>query len=174
MRFIAGNSKSTVKQADTIVDFKCHDKGNTKEWGNGQTIPSCGAGNVLSMGIYAPQCWDGKNLDSPDHMSHMAYANWRYSTANKCPATHPVPIPKLSLNIYWDITSDTAKLRLSSDNYAYNGKNAGYSAHADWINGWQEEVMSSIVKNCLNYGRDCHVGVLGDGRSLDRLPWPVK
>lgn len=173
LRFIAGDMKSKVKQADYIVDFKCHDKGNTREWGQGQTIPACGAGNVLSMGIYAPQCWDGKNLDSPDHMAHMAYASWTYSTANKCPTTHPVPIPKLSLNIYWNIDTN-AKVRLSSDNYAYDGNNAGHSAHADWINGWQTDIMGSIVKNCLNRGVDCHVGVLGDGRNLQRLPWPVK
>jgi hypothetical protein len=173
LRFIAGDMKSKVKQADYIVDFKCHDKGNTREWGQGQTIPACGAGNVLSMGIYAPQCWDGKNLDSPGHREHMAYADWKYSTPNKCPTTHPVPIPKLSLNIYWNIDTN-AKVRLSSDNYAYDGNNAGHSAHADWINGWQTDIMTLIVTKCLNAGRDCHVGVLGDGRNLQRLPWPVK
>lgn len=31
----------------------------------------CPAG--LMVNVRFPTCWDGKNLDSPDHMSHVAY-----------------------------------------------------------------------------------------------------
>ena len=32
---------------------------------------SCAAG--LMVNVRFPTCWDGVNLDSPDHMSHVAY-----------------------------------------------------------------------------------------------------
>lgn len=31
----------------------------------------CPAG--IMVNVRFPTCWDGKNLDSPDHMSHVAY-----------------------------------------------------------------------------------------------------
>jgi hypothetical protein len=40
-------------------------------------------------------CWDGKNLDSPDHMAHMAYPNGTFEAQSPCPSTHPVRMPQL-------------------------------------------------------------------------------
>jgi Domain of unknown function (DUF1996) len=117
-----------------------------------KNIPDCGQGGKIVSKIEFPQCWDGINLDSPDHISHMAQAN-----IGSCPATHPIAIPHISLNIYYKVTSaeGTKNWRLSSDNYAKSGYNAGYSNHADWINGWDEGVMNKIVNQCLKMGLDC-------------------
>jgi hypothetical protein len=46
------------------------------------------------------RCWDGKNLDSPDHKSHMAYP-----TGNNCPSTHPVRVPQILYETAWDTTA---------------------------------------------------------------------
>jgi hypothetical protein len=51
-----------------------------------------------------PACWDGKNLDSPDHQSHM------YNTVNSdgfinagaCPSSHPVRVPQVTFETVWD------------------------------------------------------------------------
>jgi Domain of unknown function (DUF1996) len=51
-------------------------------------------------------CWDGKNLDSPDHASHVKYSRATGKTPNDpsggCPASHPVRIPQLMLETVWD------------------------------------------------------------------------
>jgi len=53
--------------------------------------------------ITFPSCWDGKNLDSPDHRSHMAYSPGGAVLANaKCPATHPIRVPQLMYEMQWD------------------------------------------------------------------------
>jgi hypothetical protein len=50
-------------------------------------------------------CWDGKNLDTPDHKSHVAYpTNGAHafdgsSTGGTCPDTHPVKIPQIMLEV---------------------------------------------------------------------------
>ena len=36
-------------------------------------IPNTSCANGLRAQVYFPSCWDGKNLDSDDHQSHMAY-----------------------------------------------------------------------------------------------------
>ena len=48
----------------------------------------------LELHVNFPDCWDGKHLDSPDHQSHMAY-----SRAYVCPASHPVKVPLIRLNV---------------------------------------------------------------------------
>jgi len=46
-------------------------------------------------------CWDGKNLDTPNHKDHVAHpASGPTSFAvvgGKCPETHPVKIPQVML-----------------------------------------------------------------------------
>ena len=42
------------------------------------TRPDCPEGMHLVQRIHFPDCWDGHNLDSADHRSHMAYAVRRY------------------------------------------------------------------------------------------------
>jgi hypothetical protein len=171
LRLIAGNAKATNATQAKHFKFYCRRGGSAFDYGT--TIPvSCNkAGDHIALEVNLPQCWDGKNLDSPNHQDHMAYTNQQGGiTPNNCPATHPVAIPRIDLNLLWRLPRDNMKLRLASDNYTYNGSNAGYSAHADWMNGWQEDIMRLIIKNCLNGGKDCEGGMLGDGKVLDWLP----
>jgi hypothetical protein len=50
-------------------------------------------------------CWDGVNLDSPDHKSHVAYPKQGAasfsgtSVGGDCPSTHPVKIPQVMLEV---------------------------------------------------------------------------
>jgi hypothetical protein len=116
------------------------------------------------MEVNFPQCWDGVNLDSPDHKSHMAEA-----TGSGCPSTHPVALPHISYEVYYDLAKVTlsrmAKWRLSSDNYATTTP-GGYSAHGDYVMGWDATTMQKVVKNCDNPSVDCHANLLGDGTTL--------
>jgi hypothetical protein len=42
----------------------------------------------------------------------------------------------------------------------------GYSAHADYFEGWDREVAETFVKNCNTASMDCHSHLLGDGRMI--------
>ena len=180
LRMIAGNAKP-LSIADSQAQYSCQDLLNDRaetNWGmlwSGNHIKSCGGrGKLLRMIVGFPQCWDGKNLDSPDHQSHMAYTcgdgclredGKIGQTFNGCPASHPVLIPDIVLNVTYYNLDPNAEYRLASDNYstAYPG---GYSLHADWMNGWDEGTISRLVKNCLNTPRDCGMHNLGDGQEL--------
>jgi hypothetical protein len=133
-----------------------------------KNIQQCQVGWEMQMSVGFPMCWDGVNLDSPNHQDHMAYNSKSNTSANKCPASHPVAIPHITLNLNWvtTATTDMSTWRLSSDNYARDLP-AGYSSHADWINGWNPAFLEGIVKNCLNQNRDCHAHLLGDGRMFN-------
>jgi hypothetical protein len=174
LRMIAGKARP-LAIADTTAEFMCQD---TRTWAvlwTDNHIRSCsGANQMLRMIVSFPQCWDGKNLDSPDHQSHMSYScgdecenaqGVVTKSANSCPASHPVAIPNITINADFFNLDTTAKYRLASDNYstAYPG---GYSLHADWMNGWDEPTLTRVVKNCLNNPKDCGGPNLGDGETL--------
>ncbi|GAW19122.1 hypothetical protein ANO14919_086060 [Xylariales sp. No.14919] len=49
-----------------------------------------------------PTCWDGKNLDSPDHLSHMAYTeSGTFETGGPCPESYPVRMSQLLYEVIW-------------------------------------------------------------------------
>jgi len=157
LRMIAGTSSFTTEVAQPgVVRIWC-------EGGDGtirNRIPSCNRGEKLSFEVIFPQCWDGVNLDSPDHKSHMAYA-----TGNGCPASHPVPLAEISMNLHYVVEESGTDqyLRLSSDNYSGPG---GYSMHADWMNGWDPATLKLWTTNCINPSKDCHSALMGNGQWL--------
>lgn len=165
LRMVGGNSATrTTPVADwspnAVYSFECwSDSLPGGRGGFQQTIPACPVGGNVLMMLVFPDCWDGVNLDSPDHRSHMAYSR------GTCPSTHPVLLPQVTLNIHYAVTvgQDSTKWRLASDNYTGPG---GYSVHGDvWFN-WQADIEDTWLNNCLKASKDCHANLLGDGREL--------
>ena len=155
LRMIAGDSQNALPVAGYPVRLKCLLDGREHS-----SMPSCPVGDSLLFMVIFPQCWDGINLDSPDHKSHMAYGN-----GGGCPTTHPVALPEITINVGFLITepNSAAFLRLSSDNMNLPG---GYSMHADWFDGWDVPTNMTFTRECLNKNKDCHGELLGDGRTL--------
>jgi hypothetical protein len=177
LRMIAGDKtwqgpgpQTEKPQGFQFIEWVCRDGAPASSNDEG-SIPNCRAGDAVHLSIEFPQCWDGKNLDSPDHKSHMAQAIYAGSTRNgtKCPATHPVMIPQITEIFDFPVTEANAPnyWRLSSDMYALS-KRGGYSAHADWMMGWDETTMKTMVTFCLNKGNDCGVNFIGNGTEIFR------
>jgi hypothetical protein len=124
-------------------------------------LPPCAAGGDLIVSVVFPQCWDGKNLDSPDHKSHMAFG----IPGKGCPPDHPVPLPEITQNVHYSPSepAGTANWRLSSDMYVGP---SGYSLHSDWFGAWDPATLKKFVDNCINGNMDCHDYILGDGMIL--------
>ena len=158
LRMVAGNAKATAPQDN--VGWKCW---NADGRGT-STIPKCAAGDFIAMTVEFPQCWNGRDLDSADHKSHMAYA----TPGRGCPATHPVALPVISFNVLYPVKSgtDTSGWRLSSDVYPAS-QPAGYSAHGDWFNGWRQDIEQTWIKGCVNRPVTCGSHMLGDGRVME-------
>jgi hypothetical protein len=145
LRIVAGDSGARSAQPTDIVHYNClrYPQGGqvTK---SSAAIPSCPAGTYLSARIEFPSCWDGRNLDSADHKSHMAYPN-----RGACPVSHPVGVPALSIRLRWKAARGipSSQLALSSGGQQ--------TMHADFWNVWSPSVMRWLVDNCLNATRNC-------------------
>jgi Domain of unknown function (DUF1996) len=108
--------------------------------------PDCGT-EFVRMIVTFPSCWDGVHTDSADHHSHMAYPS-----AGACPASHPVPVPRLVLHVVYDL-HDATDAELSSDVMA--GAPAGSTIHADFWNTWDQPTLVRLVHTCIDTGPNC-------------------
>lgn len=166
LKLIAGSPTSQVPQNTQNISFECAVAGTTGETLGqfGSSIPNCAAGTQIKGRVRFPQCWDGVNLDSADHKSHVVYGTF----GSGCPTSHPVPLPEISYNIYWPVNSNSAGWRLSSD--VQNGTPAGYSLHGDIWTGWNPAVKDAFLANCTRVNADCGVDKLGNGQRLTYPP----
>lgn len=95
-------------------------------------------GKRLRLSIIFPSCWDGRRLDSKDHMRHV-----EFPTGKGCPATHPVELPRLAIIAQFDV-QDAVGYRLSSG--------APDTAHGDFWNTWHQKTLLDLVQRCLGRG----------------------
>ena len=101
--------------------------------------------------VFFPQCWDGVNLDSSDHKSHMAYPVDDYNTGH-CPDSHPVH----TVAIFYEQIVPISEFNYWGEG-AYvlsTGDTTGLGYHADFIMGWNQTVLQDAVDNCHNMGGD--------------------
>jgi hypothetical protein len=143
LRFIAGDGRATSPQPTKNVSFHCFKaSGGGSSTADVAYIPACPDGYYLMAKINFPSCWDGQNLDSPDHKSHMAYPR-----KGVCPASHPAELPRVAYHVRWKNARGGPGYQLSSGGQ--------YSLHADFWNVWNPAVLDWLVENCLNRPHNC-------------------
>lgn len=142
LKVVAGNAKTTGPQSARVVTFSCRGMGVPRQ-ASSSVVPTCptGRGLGLAMSIHFPDCWNGKDLDSADHQSHMAY-----SFRGACPASHPVAVPALTVHVKYAIAGG-ASVSLASG--------PAFTAHADFFNAWDQAELTKLVENCINVQVEC-------------------
>jgi hypothetical protein len=151
LAIVAGNSRATSAQSSALIDWDCGGGGPMTP-----TIPQCANGTTATLhaDVVFPSCWNGTQLNAPDHMSNMAYAN---PTTGACPAGYPVSVPQINFSIYYYGIAGGPQYVLSS--------HGPYTMHGDFFAAWDPQVQNALVAGCLNAGLDC-IGVNRDGNTL--------
>ena len=134
LKMIAGDAMARSPQSRRIVSWGCG------FFGSSSTVPAClgGPTDGLRLRVRFPDCWDGRRLDSVDHKRHMAY-----SSVGRCPLTHPVEVPAISLVIFYGVRGDR------DTELASGGQLSG---HADFVNAWDQRTLRALVERYLNLG----------------------
>jgi hypothetical protein len=167
LRYIMGRDMLNLSAPPTgNFHFLCDN--NTGNWPTlQQALKVCEPGHHIDAVVDAPPCWNGTQLDSADHRSHMAYMVDSHMGYVKCPDTHPYMIPQFTLGANYLVVAgeDTSGWKFSSDDMAPN-EPAGSTFHADWFGAWDNTVMAMWTDNCINKLLNCSAGILGNGKII--------
>ena len=168
LRFIFGyNMLNPSDPASGGGYFNCQGPGATP--GHYPTITEamkhCPVGAQLGAVISAPDCWDGVNLDTADHRSHMAYPGYGWWGYLKCDDQHPYVIPGFQLGAWFTVDANFKTWHLSSDEMM-PGTVPGTTFHADWFGAWDDKTMATWTANCIDKLLSCSGGELGDGTQM--------
>ena len=145
LRMIAGDASGEASQMigpSQVYLWECG--GATRVPATRRTAPTCGTPD-LRLYVTFPDCWDGRRLDSRDHKSHMAYS-MQAGQRRACPASHPVAVPILKLELRYRTRGGT-DVKLASGPIQ--------TAHGDFMNGWDQRELAKLVRRCLNRNKYC-------------------
>lgn len=159
--------------------FNCQGTGSTP--GHYASITEaakfCPVGAQLGAVISAPECWNGVDLDSANHRSHMAYMVRDVNTGQPaCPATHPYIVPQFTLGAWWTVDADLDRSgvwdgtfngwHLSSDDMPGMPMKPGMTFHTDWFGAWNDAVLDMWHGGCIDGLLNCSGGDTGTGKQL--------
>ncbi|CAK5263549.1 unnamed protein product [Mycena citricolor] len=143
--------------AQQAITFLCLDFNGKSTRFNEFPAQNCPSG--IRAQINFPMCWDGVNADSPDHKSHVAFPSGGPDSGTCSDPKFPKTLPRIFMEMYLDTGSwwglrDQAKN--SSQPFVYSmGDPTGYGYHADFMMGWQPNVLQRVVD-------ECHCNEFGD------------
>ena len=100
----------------------------------------------IRLELMFPSCWNGKDVDSDDHKSHVAFPDLVMSGA--CPEGFGTKLPSL---FFETIFNTYAFKGMDGQFVLSNGDPTGYGYHGDFQMGWDSvDFLQSAVDTCTN------------------------
>jgi hypothetical protein len=151
LRIITGDAKSfTNGLANANTSWSCtgfEDRQVTDKY------PLCPEGSQVVRTSNFQSCWDGQNIDSANHRTHVAFVQPDGSCPNGFQA-----IPQLQVRLVYDVPTPTVENGQVQNPYAVDSfpeqLHKPITDHNDFINFFEEDLMNEMVE-CINSGRDC-------------------
>jgi hypothetical protein len=142
LTMIAGNENALAPQGKKTVGWTCSGVTQVRLSDSPQ---DCQAGTFLRLVISFPNCWDGHSLDGAKQ------TNVVMMSGRSCPSSHPVQIPQIVFHVNYP-TSSAAGLTLSVGPHS---QGLITTEHVDFMNGWNEPVLTADVNACVVTGIRC-------------------
>ena len=139
-----------------------------------------GFDGVLGLLITFPNCWDGNTAFPWNNGSggsttneHMRYpwqkANGRTQTKadtspllpqDECPRGYKTLVPELAIGVHWPVADITMRNGyVASDESGMEMEmglaDNGATAHADFMNGWDQDLLRGLVDECIIDKQKC-------------------
>jgi hypothetical protein len=135
LRTIVGDAMNTTKPS--VALWEC---------GSGTfqgAIPPAACTAGVNESMYFPQCWDGRDLDAPDHHTLVGCTG----------APGEIRLPQIQVIAHFPPGSGGGKLESDID----ASTSAGRTAHDDYWFAGNPRVWRTIIRRCLNAGVQCRV-----------------
>ncbi|MEV5840879.1 DUF1996 domain-containing protein [Streptomyces sp. NPDC051985] len=119
--------------------------------------PLCPSGSDVVRTFKFQSCWDGRNIDSANHRTHVAFE----AADGSCPAGFEA-IPQLVQRIVYDVDAPSLQdggrtVPLFAVDSFPEQLHKPVTDHGDFINVFDEKLMREMV-DCINSGRTCGAG----------------
>lgn len=172
LRIITGDAKAFVNgNANANASWSCtgFEDRQLKD-----KYPICPQGSDVVRTFKFQSCWDGANIDSANHRTHVAFAD----AQGNCPSGFRA-IPQLVQRIVYDVDAPslddggrTTPL-FALDSFPEQ-QHKPVTDHGDFINVFDEGLMQEMV-DCINSGRQCGAGAdPGNGSEEPQEPPPPR
>ncbi|GAA3073947.1 hypothetical protein GCM10020254_17200 [Streptomyces goshikiensis] len=143
MRIITGDAKAfTNGPGNANASWSCTGFENRQLK---DKYPVCPKGSDVVRTFKFQSCWDGKNIDSANHRTHVAFANANGSCPNGFKA-----IPQLVQRIVYAVPAGS---QFAVDSFPEQ-LHKPVTDHGDFINVMKDGLMANAVR-CINDGRAC-------------------
>ncbi|MDJ0340954.1 DUF1996 domain-containing protein [Streptomyces sp. H10-C2] len=143
LRIITGDAKGfTNGTANTNASWSCTGFENRQLK---DKYPICPQGSDVVRTFTFQSCWDGKNIDSANHRTHVAFAD-----ANGACGQGFKAIPQLVERITYSVPKGA---RIAVDSFPEQ-LHKPVTDHGDFIDAMSDSLMKKAV-NCINGGRKC-------------------
>ncbi|MGW0224877.1 DUF1996 domain-containing protein [Streptomyces tendae] len=142
--FVNGNTNANASWSCTgFEDRQLKDK-----------YPLCPSGSDVVRTFTFQSCWDGRNIDSANHRTHMAFA----AADGSCPEGFRA-VPRLVQRVVYDVAAPSLEdggktVPLFAVDSFPEQLHKPVTDHSDFINVFDEDLMGEMVE-CINSGREC-------------------
>ncbi len=152
LRIITGDAKAQVNgNANANVNWSCTGFENKVQLKD--KYPICPQGSQVVRTTNFQSCWDGQNIDSANHRTHVAFAQADGSCANGFKA-----IPQLQVRLVYNVPAPQLQNGQVVKPYAVDTfpeqLHKPITDHNDFINFFSQNTMNQMV-NCINTGKQC-------------------
>ncbi|MGW0989219.1 DUF1996 domain-containing protein [Streptomyces sp. NPDC002486] len=151
LRIITGDAKSLTNGLNNAnTSWSCtgfEDRQVTDKY------PLCPQGSSVVRTSNFQSCWDGQNIDSANHRTHVDFVEADGSCSNGFKA-----IPQLQVRLVYDVQAPQINNGQVQNAFAVDSfpeqLHKAITDHNDFINFFDENVMNKMVQ-CINGGQDC-------------------
>ncbi|MET8030624.1 DUF1996 domain-containing protein [Streptomyces avermitilis] len=152
LRIITGDAKAFVNgNANANASWSCtgYEDRQLKD-----KYPVCPKGSDVVRSFKFQSCWDGQNIDSANHRTHVAFTDAEGNCAGGFRA-----IPQLVQRIVYDVDAPSLQdggrtTPLFAVDSFPEQLHKPVTDHGDFINVFDEDLMRDMV-DCINDGRKC-------------------
>jgi Domain of unknown function (DUF1996) len=144
LRVVTGDAKAVTKgPAAARARWTCS---GTPARASATHYPLCPAGQLVQRTGEFPSCWNGVDLDSDTHRTHVTFPD---PATGGCPAG-TVPIPRLRIILSYQAPAGHS---YAVDTFPDQNRKP-VTDHFDFENLMPEQLMTQVTA-CLNTGRTC-------------------
>ncbi|MER6128722.1 DUF1996 domain-containing protein [Streptomyces sp. NPDC001795] len=153
LRIITGDAKTTTNGlANANAHWSCTGFENKVQLTT--QYPICPQGSKVVRTFAFQSCWDGQNIDSANHRTHVAFAD----PASGVCGNGFKAIPQLTMRLVYNITPPTIQNGVVKNAYAVDGfpeqLHKPATDHDDFISVTTGNLAATIA-NCINTGQKC-------------------